>query len=218
VPRIKFAGSVSNGETSTMFIGNAFDPLRETRVCPRGPGGRTGRLSGPGLGGLHAREVVLGAKLAAGLGVSIGDTVTVLAQTQPGSQDAMDLTVAGIFDSRDVLEGKYLVAVPLGTAQTLLHMPGRVTGYTLSLHDPAALGQTAAELRRVLGDQQPALEVVTWPEMVPFYHDVINLFDTTLGLVVSVVFVLALAGIINTMLMAVYERTREVGTLMACGF
>lgn len=217
-PRIKFAGVLSNGDTSTMFIGTGFDIAREAVVNPKGPGGTKGRRTGPGFSAPDAHEAVLGARLARGLRVGVGSTVTALVQTKPGAQDALDLTVVGTFDSRDVLEGKYLLAMPLATAQRLLHMPERVTGYSMSLHDRTTLDESVEAARRALDGVTPTLEVVTWRDVQPFWSDVVMLFDTTLGIVVSVVFILALAGIVNTMLMAVFERTREVGTLMSVGF
>jgi putative ABC transport system permease protein len=82
------------------------------------------------------------------------------------------------------------------------------------VEDLGDLEEVAAPLRAVLG---PAYEVHTWQELQPFVRDVIRRQRFVLGLISAILFVIILTGIINTMLMSVFERVREIGTMLAVG-
>jgi putative ABC transport system permease protein len=217
-PRIQFTGLLSNGETSTMMMGLALDPEAEALVCPKGPGAKTDRHHGQTLKNRSQETVVLGQQLASGLNLKEGQTVTLLTQTLAGAMDAVDVTIAGTWDYRDPWQAKHMVVVPIETAQRLLHMQERVTAIAISLKDLSALDRVRDELEKSLAGSDPPVEVHTWGELVPYYRDVMKLQDSVLKVVIVIVFILVLAGVINTMLMSVFERTREVGTLMSIGF
>jgi putative ABC transport system permease protein len=227
-PRLRFVGFLGSGEASTMAAGLGVDPGRELQTCPRGPGAagdRRGSLGGleraavgRGLSRPDEESAVLGRGLADGMQLGVGGTTTLLVQARGGAMDALDLETAGLFRSFDPVEDKHLVVIPLQVAQRLLHMNGRVTGYAVRLVDPKALDETAAALRVALAGVEPPLEVETWKEHAPYWRDVLRLQDSVLFVLCAIVFALVLAGVVNTMLMSVFERTREVGTLLALGF
>ena len=73
-------------------------------------------------------------------------------------------------------------------------------------------------VRSQLTKVEPPTETRTWDQIAPYYRDVIALQNNIMTVVMGMVFVLVLAGIVNTMMMSVFERKREVGTLMALGF
>ncbi len=222
--RLRFVGLIARGDVSTAFLGLGVDPAREASVCPQGPAGAVrpgvafGRISGGDLRSPDDRGVILARGLAANLAVKEGDVVTLLAQTRNGSTDAVDVTVRGIMSYSDRNEDNRMLAVPLGVAQRLLHMPGRISGYVVSVHDRDAIDATAGEARRALTEVTPRTEVRTWAAIDPYYADVGTLLDSILRLVMAIVFVVAIVGVVNTMMMAVFERRREIGTLMAVGF
>jgi putative ABC transport system permease protein len=221
-PRLRFNALLVSGEISSAVAALGVDPQRERRVCPFGPAGRARSpghygLEGPGLSGPGGEDgVVLGSTLAAGLRLRVGDPVTLLAQTQGGSTDAVDAVVRGTFRTSDAEVNKRLLALPIGLAQRLLHMPGRATSFALAVERPAIPG-TAAALRGALAGLAPAA-VRTWKELAPYYRDVIELQDDVMDIVAGLLFVLMVAGVANTMMMSVFEREREIGTLLALGY
>jgi putative ABC transport system permease protein len=73
------------------------------------------------------------------------------------------------------------------------------------------------ELERQFAAQLPDLEVRIWTEMSQWYRKVKSMFDVIFAFVFIIVFVIVITSVINTMSMAVIERTREIGTLRALG-
>jgi putative ABC transport system permease protein len=218
--RLTFSGLVSNGVAQTTFVGRGLDPAREKRAVPRfGFEVRAGgRVLAPGD---HA-QALLGSELARSFRAvptrqmteGMVDRVTLAASSPKGRANSMDVAVEGLTESTLPFENKRVVAVPLKLAQELLGMDGRVTELVVAVKDLGDLEEVAAQLRVALG---PAYEVHTWQELQPFVRDVIQRQTFILGVISAILFVIILTGIINTMLMSVFERVREIGTMLAVG-
>src|SRR5262249_14400076 len=104
--------------------------------------------------------------------------------------------------------------VSLRFAQTLLRMKGHVTEYVVAVPNLDRADEVAARLRAVLGDEY---QVTTWHDLDWLTRDRIKGLAVFLGIIALVLFLLVATGIINTMLMSVYERVREIGTMLAVG-
>jgi putative ABC transport system permease protein len=210
--RIVFNGLVSNGRTQTMFVGRALDLAREEEACPRSRS--IVKSGGQPLAAGDAADVLLGFELGESFGTTLGSTVSVQSSSPSGRSNAIDLKVKGFAVSSLPFENKRVLAVPLATAQSLIGLDGRVTEYALSVHDLTQLEQTKQALQAALG---PEYEVHAWHELNTFVRDVINRQNMVFSAISAVLFVIALTVIANTMLMSVFERVREIGTLLAVG-
>jgi putative ABC transport system permease protein len=111
-------------------------------------------------------------------------------------------------------ENKRVMTVPLAAAQELLGLQGQVTEYALAVDDLSRLDDVAAAVRSALG---PGYEVHTWDQLQPFVRDLLRRQVVIFSVVGAVLIVIVLTGIINTMLMSVFERVREIGTMLAVG-
>lgn len=210
--RLVFSGLATNGRAQTLFVGRGLDLAHEQEACPKmntsvAEGGATLAV-GDGTAAL------LGSGLAEAFGAEAGGTVTVQATSPGGRVNSLDLTVKGLTTTAFPFENQRVVTLPLATAQSLVGLDGKVTEYAVRVHELARLDETAAALRAALG---PEYEVHTWRELQPFLRDIMNVQNSILGGISLLLFVVVLTGIVNTLSMSVFERTREIGTLLAVG-
>ncbi len=215
-PRINFGAMVSTGDVTTFAMITALDPVRDVKVCPL----RYERLSQGELASVkHPDGLVLSAELARRIGAKpqAGDVgrIAVLTNDHDGSLNAVDTRLIGLngLPRSPGLETRLgLMALP--HAQELLRMPGRATEIAVAVHDLTRLEETRAALQKTLGKEY---EVSTWPELAHAVADATALQDQILKLITAILLVVALVGVVNTMLMSVLERTREIGVMMALG-
>lgn len=210
--RIGFNGLISNGASQTMFVGRAVDLAHEKEACPRA--GAEVKEGGQQLEGSDYAKGLIGYELAEAFKLKTGQTVNLSSSSPEGRSNAMDVTVTGFTVSNFPFENKRVVAVPLKFAQDLLGMEGKVTELVVGVNDHTQIEVVAARLRDALG---PEFEVHTWEKIQPFVRDIILRQRIVLSGIAVVFFVIVVTGIINTMLMSVFERVREIGTMLAVG-
>ena len=210
--RILFNGLVSNGLAQTMFVGRGLDLAREATVCPRMA--TTVKAGGEPLAQGDETRVLLGFELGQSFGVEAGKTVALQTTSPSGRANSLDLTVKGLSTSAFPMENKRVVTVTLPTAQALLGLEGKVTELAVAVDDLERVDEVAEALRAELG---PGFEVHGWRELQPFLRDIIARQNFMLGAVALILLVIVLTSIVNTMLMSVFERVREIGTLLAVG-
>jgi ABC-type lipoprotein release transport system permease subunit len=163
------------------------------------------------------KGIVLGDKLAAAIGVDVGSEIVVLTPAADGSTGNDLYTVAGIFHTGFDAIDQGLVLMPLASLQELLRLPrARVHEIGIKLHDGNAATAAAGALEVQLS-KSVSVRARPWAELAPELADYVR-FNRRVTLILFLIFfVLAAMGIINAMLMAIIERTRELGMLMAVG-
>jgi putative ABC transport system permease protein len=217
-PRIQFDGMISNGSESTMFVAQAIDPELEYKVCPKRKN-RVAPGSQPLLPGRQG-DALIGATLAESLGAQRGATLVMQAAGPHASTNALDIEITGFLPTYNIAESKRMATVRLGFAQEILRMKGQVTEYGVGVADLHHAEETAARLRAELS-KNPAdaamYQVTTWSELDPATKTRQESMGYVLFFIAMVLFLLVATGIVNTMLMSVYERVREIGTMLAVG-
>jgi putative ABC transport system permease protein len=212
LPRLEFFGLVSAGGTSIPFAGVGVDPEAEARGSDIPKSVRDGEWLKPGT-----RAVVIGSGLARLLNARLGDNLTVLATTPDGTLNAVDVVVGGIAEVFiKELSERYL-ALPLPLAQDLLTAPDTVSRISVILQETAGESATAARLDEHLHAAGVKLGRKLWSELAVFYQQVRVLYIGIFGFMGTVLVVIVFLSTVNTTLMAVTERTREIGTLRALG-
>jgi putative ABC transport system permease protein len=201
--------------TSASFVAVGVEPDRERAM------GFVTRVRGgeglPSAAPAEGEDVALLARgLAATLGVEPGDAITLLALTPDGSLNALDVRVAGLFTSGVQDLDTRLAKVHLATAHRLLQSEG-VSDLLVVLRDDVSLERGRQAVQRAVTGHRPPLAVVDWRARAPFYTQVRNLYLGIFWFLGLVILVLVVLSASNTLLMAVLERTRELGTLRAIG-
>jgi len=210
LPRIEFTGLVSNGDKSTIFVGSGVDARKEFTVTGPFFDVQAGDILPPEAS--ETPQVMLGHELADNLNAQIGSILTILSTTSEGALNGIDVQVIGIFGTGVPELDKRKLVVHLKTAQDLIQS-AKVSTLSTYLY---ATEQTHL-VEQQIQTRLPQLATRNWSDLAFFYHKVRNLYDrifSTVGIVIALV---VLLSVINTLSMAVMERTREIGALAALG-
>lgn len=208
-PRLKGYGLLGGPERSAGVQLVGIDPEREARVTPLEERVKQGTWLVPGEHG----TVLLGDKLAAELGVGVGDEVVAVTQAADGSLGNALYRVTGVFRSGDAQMDRSGAYLHLADLQELLALPDQVHGITILASNPEVLGPTVEALRAGAPDQQ----VLPWQEVSPQTAQLLSMQDAAAVMILGIVFLVASFGVVNTMLVSVFERTREFGVMRALG-
>lgn len=208
-PRLGLVGLASRGETTISFVGEGFDPAGDLT------GDRSLRMiAGHKLQADHKAGVMLGRGLAAQLGAGAGDAIVVLVDNPSSGLNAIDATVAGIFESVSKAYDDSALLLHIDTARQLLKVSG-AHSWLIYLDKTENTSQAAEQLRKLFDARQ--FEVRTWDQLAEFYARAVELLRQQIDVVRFIVIAIILLGIGNTMMMNVMERTGEIGTAMALG-
>ena len=243
--RVKVGAMFSNfTETSSIRI-NGIDPQAEVATTPMLPGRIVdGNKQGPVL---KRGEILIPQLLARGMKVKVGDTIVLVTTNRDGSVNGKTFTVRGIVESVTGPSGRDGYIQIDDARELLRMKEAEVSEIAIRLKNPAQLDQVYAQLSKELtgttgkggsagtaatanqsgnagtagtagkgGGNGGGLEVHTWADLSPFASlarmiDLLTLFIKIM--LVSIV----LVSVMNVMIMAVYERIREIGTISAIG-
>lgn len=161
-------------------------------------------------------HVVLGATLAHVLGVKVGSELFLSAQAVDGSAEGVRVQVAGIYETGTTTYDRARVYLHVVDLSRLVHLDGGIHEIAAVADSSAAAPAVAQRLRATLGGTDD-LDVRAWDELRPDMVRLLDLNRASSALLAIIVFFVASLGVVNTMLMAVLERTRELGVLKAIG-
>ena len=215
-PRIKFGGLFSNFTETTNIRLNGVDPDMEMKTLPL----LASRIV-EGEKGIKKGEILVPQLLARGMNVKVGDMVVVIATNKDGSVNGKQLKVGGILESATGPGGRDGY-VHIEDAIEILRMEEQeISEIAIRIHDFGKLRNVASILEGDLskyGNKQgkSVFEVHTWETLSPFYN-IARMIDLMTLFIKIMLIAIVLISIMNVMIMAVYERIREIGTIAAIG-
>jgi len=217
-PQLNISGLLSNGKVSTIMIaeGRVAEDVRYIRDKGRGFVGKIKLFDGDELDDGKPSRVGVSKGLAEKLHLKRGSDAIVMATTVDGQMNAMDVSMVQDLDAAIEVLDNMLMSVPLSFAQQLYDTKS-VDRLTILLRDPRDTRAMRRELERRFREAGLAVELRTWEELRVSYLKIRNMFNVMFSLLFIIVFVIVVLSVINTVSMAVMERTREIGTLRSLG-
>jgi ABC-type lipoprotein release transport system permease subunit len=157
--------------------------------------------------------IYIGKGLAEAMQVTIGDRIALVGSVKHEQERSRTMTIAGIFDVGMPDIEKATIYMSLPEAQSLYGMTGKSTEVLISLQQ---LGQEKAVIK-ALQKVLPNYEITSWETNYPELQDIVGTKNKVMDIFSVIILAIAGIGILNMLLMAVYERTREIGVLAALG-
>lgn len=208
-PRLLFTPRAVHGADALRVRAIGFDPATDDAVFPHDGWNVDGRVPARAEDG-----VLVGVGLARLLSVGPGDRVVLQVRTSAGALNALDVPVAGLVRVGSPMIDRVGMLVPMDLARDLVQAEGRTSHLAIRLRNRDDAARAAAALGAALG---PTVEVHSYLDDVTDYLRVQAIRRRALDLIALALLGMSAAGIANTVLMAAYERVREIGTLRAMG-
>jgi len=185
----------------------SYDPVRDPQVFPREMWNVAGEIP-------TDEGVLISRGVARLLELNIGDVFVLQVRTHKGAVNALEVPVAGVVSVGSPIVDRFGILLPRKVGNALLGIDDGLVSH-VHLRFPNRNRSTAAE------DLTPALprasEMVTWQDETRAMLQMHQIRRTALNILAFALLLMSAAGIANTILMAAYERVREIGTLRAMG-
>ncbi len=216
-PRVSFIGEVYTNEGSLPVKVVGINPKQDDRVYDLAEVIGAGRYLEPKDTALQG--VLLGRTLSRNLGVKVGDVLILKTRTKDGAFQALDLEVVGVIDSSNPKVNNGTLFVTLDLCNRVLGLNGSVTELSLYFPDwkkPYEKLKTLND-RLKINQDSGRFVVKSWRDMAADFIAISQGKRSGTAAILFLIFIIAAVGISNTMLMAVYERIKEIGMMRAMG-
>lgn len=202
-------GMVSSPTTASGVTINGIFPEEENKVTQLA----SAIVEGKYLDSAGRNPVIIGKKLALKLKVKLKSKIILTFQDTTGEIVAAAFRVAGIYRTKNSARDEMNVYVRSSDLNRLLNTNNAVHEIAILLKD----GKNMESVKNKFQNKFPDTSIKSWKELAPDLNLVINSFNEYMYIFVGIILLALTFGIVNTMLMAVLERVREIGMLMAIG-
>lgn len=205
-PRLFISGIVASGDESVGVRVIGIDP-QSAASTPY----REGVVSGSYLSADDRDGILIGQPLADKLQLKAGDPINLLVNTSNGDVSQQNITIRGVYSTRTPSFDEGTAFLSLGKAQALVKAENHASAIFIMLKDAT---QTQAVADALKSDRYA---VKTWSQMNSLLTDTEQFSRGYMMLLYLIILMITATVIVNTLIMAVFERTREIGILTALG-
>jgi len=205
-PRLIASAIISNDDETNGVRLFGVDP-----VSPASDPFKQEILSGDWIKPDDRSGIMIGQALAQKMNLKSGDSVNLMANTSNGDVDQQMFTIRGIFTTRTPAFDDYTVILPIAKAQALTKTEGHASLIYVLLNDPGQVDAVRAALTT------ESFQIKTYLEMNDMILQMEEFSRSYMILIYLIVLAITATVIVNTLVMSVFERTREIGILSAIG-
>jgi len=214
--RTRFVGTMSNGLDAIPVLAVALDPGADAKVFTLPE-----FVEGAWFGDGGESQVVLGSRLAADLGLKLGDWVTLAGRTRYEARNADDFRIVGLINSTEPSINNAGVYVSFEDAEEFLELDGLRTEVVVKMERRVNLRDAMVDsdaLASKIEAEYPGYSAKSFGEVGRQFLALSQAKSKSIGMIIFVMMLIAGVGIANTILMSVFSRVREIGVLRAFGF
>lgn len=203
--RLSFRAEVGDGQKTLRVRGMLADVERYAQMF------RVGDLADASTG----RRCFVGSGIASAFGWSVGDSVEIQTKTVHGTlNSAKNVRIVELLRSSHPLVDDFTVLLPRDTGEPLLDASaGQTTEVMVRLPNPDDAEQVASSVQT----EFPNVVAQTWRQKTQYLIDINNIRRGAFQIIVVIILLIGAAGVANTTLMSAFERTTEIGTMLALG-
>lgn len=207
--RVRLPAIVVSERESRGVILLGIDPLHEKGLSFIGDPVVAGR----GLESMNDTGIIIGRRMAEKLETRIGKRIVVMSQDKDNEIADRGFRIVGLFQAELAATETAYIFTGLTTAQKMLGMGNDISEISLITSSREGLDPLVARLKVAA----PHLESLSWQQLQPLIVSAMKVYDTFMIVWFLIIFSAMAFGLTNTMLMSVFERTRELGLFQALG-
>jgi putative ABC transport system permease protein len=209
--RREFSGLILKNNRYVSFLGVGVEPDQDAEFS-----GHTTLRAGGAMSTSNPDGVMAGIGLAKKLDSQPGDELTLMAITESGTLNAVQVRLQGIFEGGLKEYDDWTLKVPLRAAEQLL-LDNRIEHIVLLARRTEDVPVLRAELQSAFQRENSNIEMRSWDQLALFHNQVVGLFGRELSIIRLIIGTIVLLGIGNVIGMSIIERAGELTTLRALG-
>lgn len=211
-PRLDFKAELNDGQMGLPVIGRGINISNEKSVSKIDQALIKGEFIKEG-----EPEALMGQQLANDMLLDVGDSFMLVVRTKEETFNVIDLTISGLFETPNPQINDNFVFIPIEIAQNSLGVGDNYSHLSIKLIDRSQTENTTQYINSFLKNENTNYKAYSWETAAEDLIMMQEYSDAMLYLMLGIILLLAVVGIINTVILSVLERFKEIGMMKAMG-